>query len=344
MSRLDTHRVALQAADPEVTPETLCTALDAQGAGFASFIIGHGLGPLWHERTGRAEFRDSRVEAEALFLAQQLALREVDVLLTDSRIDHALIKGAANRVVLYRNPALRACHDLDVLVRPQDKLRAVSVLAKAGFVARPASRSISREIVLSGRHVDIDLHWNLLREGRLRLELTSDFLDRRQRVGDNWMLSDDDALYVLLVHPAFAKHLDSWEMGLHRVLDTLEWLRQRSVHWPVVRDLLEETGVRTAAWATLRWVELLAGTRLPAQVASMRRELVHAGVRHAWLDRWLRADLSARTADLRWLRLLAFSSLLHDTPGDALRAFAGQRRAARRAADDLRDFSGPHGQ
>jgi len=62
-------------------------------------------------------------------------------------------------------------------------------------------------------------------------------------------------------------------------------------------------------------------------------------LRSAWLDRWLQADLPARTSGARWLRLLGFSAFLHDTPRDALRAFAGQRRAAGRSGADLSTFS-----
>jgi hypothetical protein len=339
MSRLDKYRAALQVADPAVGREALCRTLEAQGPAFALLVVDHGLGPLWHERTGRDEFRGSRLAAEALFLAQQEALRTIGGVLTDAGIEHAVIKGAANRERVYANPALRACHDLDVLVRPEDRLAATSALMKAGFVPSPDERSISREIVLSGQRVDVDLHWGLLREGRLRIDPIADMLARRRRSGDMWVLADDDALFLLLVHPAFAKHLDAWEMGLHRVLDLLEWLRRRAMDWPAVRARLERAGVTTAAWATLRWVDLLAVGQQPDVLATMLGDLEPGELRSAWLDRWLQADLPARTAGARWLRLLAFSAFLHDTPQDALRALAGQRRAARRQEADLEAFS-----
>jgi len=344
MSRLDTYRAALQVANPLVKREQLCRVLDAWGAGLVSAIIDLGLGPLWHDRVGRQEFHDSRMEAEARFLVQQRALGEVDRVLVESGIEYALIKGAANRLLLLPNPALRACHDLDVLVHPEDRMQAAAVLARAGFTPMPAAHSISREIVLRGGHVDIDLHWGLLREGRLRREVTIELLARRQRLGSTWVLSDDDAMFVLLVHPAFAKHLDSWEMGLHRVVDILGWLRNRPCDWEEVTARLGETGVRTAAWATLRWVGLLAGDQAPECLGAMTCNLQPGAIRRAWLNRWLESDLSARAADMRWLRLLAFSSLLHDTPHDALRAYAGRRRAARRTLADLRAFSGLSGQ
>jgi len=344
MSRLDTYRAALQVADLAANRETLCRTLDALGPAFASLIVDHGLGPFWHERTGREEFRDSRLAAEALFLTQREAFGAIDRALEEAGIEHAVIKGAANRQVIHDNPALRACHDLDVLVRSDDRLAATAALMRAGFVPAPDLRSISREIVLAGQRVDVDLHWGLLREGRLRIDPVDEMLARRQRCGDMWVLADDDALFLLLVHPAFAKHLDAWEMGLHRVLDLLEWLRRRGADWPSVRARLARAGVTTAAWATLRWVELLAAGQQPEVIPAMLPDLEPGVLRAAWLDRWLKADLPARTAGVRWLRLLAFSAFLHDTPRDALRALAGQRRAAGRRDADLEAFSSLLGQ
>lgn len=343
MSRLDTLRLALRVADPAFTPEQLCRLLDEQGSRFVSFVVDHGLGPLWHQRSGREEFRDSRMAAEALFPVQQAALEEVDVVLASAGVEHAVIKGAGVRLLVYDAPALRACHDLDVLVRPEDRLRAAAALQAVGFVPAPEKRSISREVVLRGHHVDIDLHWGLLREGRLRRDMIPGMLDRRQRVRDTWVLSDDDAMFLLLVHPAFAKHLDSWDMGLHRVLDIVEWMRRREYDWLAVRERTAENGVRCAGWATLRWVDLLAGQFAPAELASMLADLRPGALRSRWLDHWLGADLSARTAGIHWLRLLMFSAFLHDTPADVLRAYAGRHRAHRRREADLGAFRGlPH--
>lgn len=344
MSRLDTYRAALQVADPEIGLGALCRTLDARGPAFASLVVDHGLGPLWHARTGRDEFRDSRLAAEALYLAQHEALGAIGEAMEGAGIEHAVIKGAANRERVHDDPRLRACHDLDLLVRPDDRLAATAALMKAGFLAAPDARSISREVVLSGHRVDVDLHWGLLREGRLRIDPVADMLARRQRTGDMWVLADDDALFLLLVHPAFAKHLDAWEMGLHRVLDLLEWLRRRALDWPSVRACLERAGVTAAAWATLRWVALLADGQQPDVLAMMLADLEPGALRSAWLERWLQSDLPARTAGARWLRLLGFSAFLHDTPRDALRALSGQRRAVRRSKADLEAFAGLLGQ
>ena len=339
MTRLDDYRFALLATFPDVSDAELVAALEKGGADFVSFIIDHGLGPLWHERTGREEFRASRLSAEALYLAQEHALKDIDTALASAEIQYALIKGAANRLLLYENPAVRACHDLDVLVRPGDKARATMALTNAGFTAFPEARSISREVVLGRGEVNVDLHWALLREGRLRNDMTEEMLTRRRRVAETWLLSAEDALFVLLVHPAFAKHLGGWEMGLHRVVDIDACLRTQPHDWPLVGKQLKKNGVQTAAWATLRWVDLLSDQYSFAGLDAMRTDLRPGRLRRAWLDHWLRNNLSTRTSRAHWARLLGFSMFLHDAPRDAARALNGRYRARRRSGADLDAFA-----
>ena len=276
---------------------------------------------------------------EALYLAQENALREVDDALNGAGIDYAVIKGAANRLFLYDNPALRACLDIDILVSPEARGSAALALADRGFEPAPEARNISRVVVMTRNDGDVDMHWSLLREGRLRHDLTPGMLARRRRQGDVWVLGPEDTLFALLVHPAFAKHLAGWEMGLHRIVDLLFWLQTQDFDWPTLRDLLKSNGVGTAAWATLRWAQLLAQPHLPAQLEMMLSDLEPGRLRRAWLNRWLRRDWSARTSDKHWLRLLGLSMFLHDTPGDSMRAFRGRRRAQRRSGEDLAAFS-----
>jgi hypothetical protein len=312
MTRLDDYRSALLATFPEVSDTALESALDNGGPEFVSFVIDHGLGPLWHARTGRAEFHESRLSAEALYIAQENALCVVAARLEDAGIHFAVIKGAA--------------------------MRAAYALVDAGFEPTPEARSISRELILIKGHVTIDLHWGLLREGRLRAEPAADMLRRRRRVGDLWMPNAEDAFFTMLVHPAFSKHLAGWAMGLHRVADISAWLRTQPFDWQTVLYRLDQYGVRTAAWATLRWLELLAGQRTPEGTKSMLSDLRPDPVRRAWLNRWLENNLSQRTSGTHAARLLGFSLLIHDTVRDAARAVAGRRRARQRESEDLAAF------
>jgi len=338
MSRLDDYQSALLAAFPDVADETLIHALDSGAAQFVSFVVDHGLGPQWHLRTGRAEFHESRLAAEAFYLAQEHALKDIDAALERAGIENAVIKGAASRQLLYENPAIRACHDIDLLVRPEDRARAAIAIVETGFTAEPEARSISRELVLTRGDVYVDLHWALLREGRLRRDFADEMLGRRRRSGELWMLDAEDALFTLLVHPAFAKHLAGWDMGLHRVMDIIEFLRTQEFDWPSVCTRLEQNGVQTAAWATLRWVELLSGSQVNPMLVGMMQDVRPGRLRKTWLDYWLRKNFSARTSGMRLARLIGFSMFLHDTAGDSARAIVGRYRANRRSSADLAVF------
>jgi hypothetical protein len=338
MSPLDEYRSALLIADPEVAVSELMSVLDNGGERFVSVVIEHGLGPVWHQRTGREEFHESRRRAEVLFVAQEKALQEIDRTLNEAGIEYTVIKGTANRLVLYENPALRVCFDADILVHPTDRIRAAKALKNIGFQPRPYPRTIGHQVVLSRSDLDIDLHWRLLRDGRLREEDTAEILGRRVRTHGIWMLSAEDTLYLFLVHPAFAKHLAARNLGLHRVLDILHFLRAEAADWTRVKVRLKSNGVTTAAWATLSWVALLAPNKLRPGLDSLLSDLRPGPLRRAWIELWLKNNWSQKTEDMHWLRLAAFSPLLHDSTGDIWRALSGRLRALRRTSSDLEAF------
>jgi hypothetical protein len=336
MARLEEYRLAMLPVRENCTKNQLIQVLNSQEPGFSDFVISHGLGPLWHAQTGSKTFKASRHAAEALYLAQERALADVSRALDQREIVHAVIKGAATRLLVYDDHATRACLDLDVLVSPEDRVRAAEALVAIGFSLAPKSRNISHALELSRDRVNVDLHWGLLREGRLRRDLSKFMLARRRRHADIFILHPDDALFLMLVHPAFAKHLSGWNMGLHRVADILRWLRMQPVDWRAVLAQLRDNGVLTAAWATLSWVQMLSDG--PELLEPMLDDTAPGPLRRRWLDYWLRSNLSLRLASHHWLRLTLFTSLLHDKPQDALRALRGRSRALRRRKADMESF------
>jgi len=330
--RLTSYRAALEVADRNVPDQELISALQDGGTDFQRLIIESGLGPFWHNSTRTSGFHAIRMAAEAQYMAQSRALQELAFSLDAAGIDYAVIKGAANREHLYPNPALRQCADLDVLVRFDERLRATQALMEIGFDPAPDPRSIGREIILSRGTVDVDLHWGLLRDGRLRENLEDEMLKRRISNGKFSTLSPEDSYFLLLVHPAFTKHISSRIMGLHRVLDIAEWHRRVPTDRKAVLSLCERTGSVTAAWAVLRWVELLTGEPCwidTPQVGSLRR---------AYLDFWLRNDLSGLLESAHPIRLVLLTAFFHETASDALRAFFGRMGNLRESRADIAPF------
>ncbi len=87
-----------------------------------------------------------------------------------------LLKGLALEHSVYGSRGLRQMSDADLLVAPEDALRAQDILIKAGFISRPMKSSLYRHIILDlGNHlpelhrrgISVDLHHRLFGpEGR----------------------------------------------------------------------------------------------------------------------------------------------------------------------------------
>jgi len=310
-------------------------------------ILQHGLAPLWHYRLEGAgllptlpatvvePLHQFRVMATARYLAQQQALTEIDRLLESAGIAYAVMKGVHIRECVYPEPSLRLAGDIDVLVLPRDRQQAARLLRSAGFEARIDTTSISHEACFTRHAADVDLHWNLLRPGRTRIEVTPGFLERRQRRGHFWGLSDRDALFVMLTHPAFTKYICSPNMGLFRVADFLLWIQHRQVEWPDLVRLLDSAGLKTAAWTMLQWYRMLSAPDTAVRIEHWQDEVCPGRLRAAYLRRWLELDLPERWLQHPWLIQFGLTLFLHDHPSDARRALSGWWRSRRNRQRDL---------
>jgi hypothetical protein len=344
------HRLALVAVTDNLsgTPRVgaLENAVAASGAEFAEFLLHHGLASLWHHQLSQRvaagaiapevmnTLRQQRFAEAALYLTQKSRLSELDDLFNAKSITYAVIKGAHVRELAYRDPALRPACDIDILVAPEQREAAARALMGAGFRLHANAEIISYEATFTRGPVAIDLHWDILRPGRTRIDVTRSFLSRRQRTGDFWGLEDSDAIFLMLVHPAFAKYVCSPNMGLNRVADFVLWLHGRPVDWNAVADRLENTGLKTAAWTVLQWFRMLfEPDRMPVPKTFIDR--IHPGaLRARYLAYWLRNDLPGRWLSKPLLIKLGFTLALHDRPSDAARAIRGLIRARRAQNND----------
>src|SRR5688572_13150303 len=217
MPRFAAPRTALLPAFQDTAPADLTRALAEGGPPLEALILNQQLGPAWHARTNAHPFAESHANAAMLYMRQAAAQREIDDLFAQRGIPYAIFKGAAIRELIYDDPSVRVCMDIDVLVSHDDRAAAARALVDAGYRLRVDPSLASHEVALASDLVAIDLHWELLRPGRTPSSTTGQMLARRQRHGERWILSENDALFVLLVHPALSKHLSTSQMGLHRV-------------------------------------------------------------------------------------------------------------------------------
>jgi hypothetical protein len=346
-SRLMRDRQALLPAAPHADPATLHAALIGGGSALLKLIIAQDVGALWHhslQTNGLLEslppetvdaLRQARLSAAVGYLAQRSALDRLDPLFEAEGIPYAAMKGTHVRECVYPDPALRPASDIDLLIAGSDRRRAARVLLEAGYAVHAEPANISHEATFSLGAVDIDLHWNILRPGRTRVELTAELLARRQRTNGLWGLSDDDTLFLMLTHPAFAKYVCSPNMGLVRVVDFLLWIHQRPIDWSAVLRLLERTGLRTAAWTMLNWFRMLAPLDAHATLDGWIDSVRPGRLRAAYLKQWLQRDLPSRWLDRPLLIQFGFTLPLHDRPGDVMHALRGLQQARSNRQHDL---------
>lgn len=295
------------------------------------FLQRHGLAGWWADnialRAAQGTISEStasalataRRTAVAHYLIQSAALSEISTALELRGVVYAVLKGVATREEAYATPALRTAGDIDLLVDTCSIAQAVECMGELGFVAR--SSDSTHEITLSRGQVDVDLHWDILRPGRTRRPLVGSLLARRERGPKFWRLSDVDTVFLMLVHPAITKYVCSPHMGLNRVLDFLLFTQSRRIEWDDVASRMDEAGLKTAGWCTIRWIQLLVPNAEIAPASFLTR-IQPGKMRSTYLDYWLVHDLPGRFLDrANWLIKASFTLPMHDTFADAWRAF-----------------------
>lgn len=347
-SRLNTFQQALLPAAQPVEAKACCDALAAGGRPFLDLILAQDLGPLWHHclQAGGLlvtlpshaveALHEARIAATAGYLAQRAALLRIDELFESAGIPYVVMKGGHVRECVYPEPSVRSCSDLDILVERTDRQRAARLLVDAGYGAHVEPATISHEATFSRPPVDIDLHWDILRPGRTRIDVTAEFLARRQRVNGFWGLSDGDTLFLMLTHPAFAKYVCSPNMGLARVADFLLWVQTRPVEWTSALKLLEQAGLKTAAWTMLSWFRMLAAPQSIARIEGWLDTVKPGRLRAAYLEYWLMHDLPSRWLNRPLPIQIGFTLFMHDRVTDAQHAIKGWWQARRNAHKDTR--------
>jgi hypothetical protein len=123
----------------------------------------------------------SRAALRKALLDQQQERAQLDALaasgaaaLDRAGISFVALKGAALGAVLYAEPTLRPMTDVDLLVRPADRGRALDALAAAGFVRpAPAIEAFWLESYYNlpldappGLAGKLELHWSIAQRGR----------------------------------------------------------------------------------------------------------------------------------------------------------------------------------
>ena len=310
-------------------PERLIAAVRGDHKGFPDQLLSQGLAPLWSEWAERnglgralpadlgAWLKGERRAAAGHYLLQRRTAVRATASLAAAKVTCALFKGAAVRERLYPQPSDRPAADLDILVAADQRDQAVRALCNAGFTFQGSGQTISHEASLLDRHASVDLHWGLFRSGRSRFDLAPGLLDTTGIDKGLPLLGDDANLLVMLVHPAFTKHVNGRAAKLIRVVDLDRMLRTIVPDWDWILPLIDAAGLRTAAWAVLYWTRSLLDT--PVDPALLRH-LEPGRLKGRYLTYWIDHQLPARLGGVPGLVQGAFTLALHERTGDAWRA------------------------
>ena len=326
----------LRAAGPPPGEEALDRLLDGGADRLYRYLERHRVDQLWYravldlgwEDRLPAELvdglRQARRMSAARLLLQLEAARHAAAALAEAGVDHVFIKGIQLGGELYGDGVLRPAADVDLLIAAADREGALAALAASGFSPAPEEGQPPYQLTLAGHGAALDLHWHLLSPARRREPLTAPLLASRRRRDGLWFPDPEGVLAILLLLPAVSDHVTA---RLIHAVDLDRWLRRHGpragaaeLDWRRVVELLERSGLKTAAWAMLERTRRLFATPVPEGFA---RRLAPGRRRRRYLRGWLERDPAALHRRHPLLVRGGFSLFLHDRPGDAVRALRG---------------------
>jgi hypothetical protein len=293
---------------------------------FLYFLQVNGLASIFHTHFSliKNQIQDSDVLLDSLktksktdavrYLTQTSTLALMDKSFRAAGINYKVFKGAATRERVYPEPWIRPSADVDVLVAKDDKEKAIQVLVKAGMRYRPNAEVLSHEATLTYLKAAVDLHWDIMRPGRTRVDMTDALLSG---VGDNRLMEPTKNLFVLLVQPAINKYVCSPEATLVKYLDLHLSLKSADFDPLELAHLLSTAGLKTAAWSTLFMLELLTHRQ---QAPELSQSLAPGRIQRNYIQHWVSQDLATRFYLNRMLMRAGLGLSLHDGALDAARA------------------------
>jgi Uncharacterised nucleotidyltransferase len=218
--------------------------------------------------------RREAVRACALELAGKTELQKVCGACAGA--DALLFKGAALAYDVYSDASWRGRSDVDLLVRPRDRQRAIDRLVALGYrtTTEPLGTRVSHQVQLQRtdewgcRHV-CDLHWTLSNRARFADAVSFDDLLGASialpRISPEARgLGHEHALWLASVHRIVHHQNDPRAIWLYDVHALAQALDQDGMRRFV--SLAARTSTRCLAQATLRMTAALFATTVPDEV------------------------------------------------------------------------------
>jgi hypothetical protein len=236
-------------------------------------------------------FRTAVMHERLRFERFGIGLGRVLHFLREARIDVTLLKGVAIARTVHASPALRHCHDLDVLVAPADREAVTAALPAGEFQVTASTEGTVRFAHASG--LPVAVHTALVSNSIYPVP-TATFLAGRESIDHEGervpVLCPPDMLVHVCGHASTSSRRPSGNW----VIDSGSLLRRYpSLDWRRVVDLTTESGLALPMYVLLGYLGRELASPIPAWVlgelgaAASRADarLVAAAIDGAWRGR-----------------------------------------------------------
>lgn len=231
-------------ATREVEPDRFAHLDDQDWRALALIVGQHRIGPMLHHQHKLPQdqwivpaaiteiWTDAYRKSAMRSLRLQLALRRIDGVLRAADIRYAAMKGAWLFLHAYVQPALRPMRDLDIVVAPENALRAHALLEESGFIRPDEFAKASEYSIELAKHLPpqrcaetgilLEVHTRVvdkLSEGQKSSPLgdTAALLQRSEEKDGIIFLSPTDTMLHLVLHAVYDHQFNNGPLTLNDV-------------------------------------------------------------------------------------------------------------------------------
>jgi hypothetical protein len=172
-----------------------------------------------------------------------------------------------------------------------------------------------------------------MRPGRTRIDLNDYLFEQRQSFGEFVGLSNEASLLIMLIHPAITKYVNGSASSLRHLVDIHRLAQCDDINWERLIDMLDKSGTRTAAWASLTWLQMLTDEPMYEDLTD---QLKPGGLKARWLRYWMGKNLNTKLAEKKMIIRAGFSLMLQDNWKDVFNAMSTLKEEKQKTEETLK--------